>query len=180
MKSELVHIRKSLEVSNAFDPARTIVSTAGQECLEGPSGARHAPRPGRGRAFMLAALVLPAATVLGAVPRLVKDVNSQTIRTNSSNPGIVVEMNSLAFFAASNALSGVELWKSDGTEEGTKMVKDIYPGVTPSLGNLVAVRSATSEGCSLHVFFCARQTLRVSADSWCARANHRVWAGVLP
>lgn len=33
-----------------------------------------------------------------------------------------------AFFAATDAEHGTELWVTDGTPEGTKMVKDIYPG----------------------------------------------------
>lgn len=34
----------------------------------------------------------------------------------------------LSFFFNDNGVNGVELWKSDGTEAGTKMVKDIAPG----------------------------------------------------
>lgn len=36
------------------------------------------------------------------------------------------------FFTASEATHGDELWVSDGTVEGTKMVKDIFPGETSS------------------------------------------------
>lgn len=36
------------------------------------------------------------------------------------------------FFTAQNATSGEELWVSDGTKAGTKMVKDIFPGATSS------------------------------------------------
>jgi ELWxxDGT repeat protein len=37
------------------------------------------------------------------------------------------------FFAADDGVAGVELWKSDGTEEGTVLVKDIAPGGASSL-----------------------------------------------
>ncbi len=37
-----------------------------------------------------------------------------------------------AFFAAADADHGEELWVTDGTKEGTHMVKDINPGVTAS------------------------------------------------
>ena len=36
------------------------------------------------------------------------------------------------FFTAQDATSGEELWVSDGTVAGTKMVKDIFPGPTSS------------------------------------------------
>jgi ELWxxDGT repeat protein len=35
----------------------------------------------------------------------------------------------LLFFAAGDGISGVELWKSDGTPAGTAMVKDLWPGL---------------------------------------------------
>ncbi|HSK77590.1 MAG TPA: ELWxxDGT repeat protein [Thermoanaerobaculia bacterium] len=38
----------------------------------------------------------------------------------------------LVLFAASDGVSGLELWKSDGTEAGTVLVKDIYPGESGS------------------------------------------------
>ncbi len=35
-------------------------------------------------------------------------------------------------FSASDGISGVELWKSNGTKEGTVLIKDIHPGVSSS------------------------------------------------
>ena len=37
-----------------------------------------------------------------------------------------------AFFAATEATHGEELWVTDGTKEGTRMVKDILPGAGSS------------------------------------------------
>src|SRR5205085_1581848 len=37
------------------------------------------------------------------------------------------------FFAAFTPATGTELWKSDGTEAGTVLVKDIYPGQQPGI-----------------------------------------------
>lgn len=40
----------------------------------------------------------------------------------------LININGTLFFAADDGVNGIELWKSDGTEEGTVMVKDINPG----------------------------------------------------
>ena len=39
---------------------------------------------------------------------------------------------SYSYFAGSNEVNGYELWKTDGTEAGTELVKDIYPGPNSS------------------------------------------------
>lgn len=46
---------------------------------------------------------------------------------NSSYPNGYININDQIFFTATNK-NGSELWVSDGTEQGTKMVKDIFPG----------------------------------------------------
>jgi len=38
----------------------------------------------------------------------------------------------LLYFAATDGEHGVELWRSDGTAEGTVMVQDFQPGPAPS------------------------------------------------
>ncbi|WP_316791243.1 ELWxxDGT repeat protein [Pedobacter frigoris] len=46
--------------------------------------------------------------------------------------GPFVKMNNAFYFTAATEANGIELWKSDGTTEGTSMVKDINPGVNGS------------------------------------------------
>lgn len=46
-------------------------------------------------------------------------------------PGVVV--GNLLYFSAGSTTTGVELWKSDGTEVGTVEVRDIEPGLNSSL-----------------------------------------------
>src|SRR5262249_1727458 len=40
----------------------------------------------------------------------------------------LMNVNGTLFLAADDGVHGIELWKSDGTEEGTVLVKDINPG----------------------------------------------------
>ena len=44
------------------------------------------------------------------------------------NSGVAVNVNGTFYFQADDGTHGYELWKSNGTETGTVMVKDINPG----------------------------------------------------
>ncbi len=63
--------------------------------------------------------------LLAAAPELVLDINDVT---NSSNPSRLIDINGIAYFRADDGIAGDELWRSDGTEAGTKLVADIVPG----------------------------------------------------
>lgn len=45
----------------------------------------------------------------------------------SSDPGLAVVLDGYAYFAANDVTHGVELWRSDGTAEGTRLVADLNP-----------------------------------------------------
>src|SRR6266511_2232803 len=60
-------------------------------------------------------------------PFLVKDINSATAKT-SSNAKDFIELGQVTIFTASDGLNGQELWKTDGTEAGTVLLKDINSG----------------------------------------------------
>ena len=49
-----------------------------------------------------------------------------------------MNVNGTLFFAAESVAGNSELWKSDGTEAGTLLVKEIRPGNQPSFPTLVA------------------------------------------
>ena len=71
----------------------------------------------------------------GNTTSLVKDIN-----TNSglgSNPLDFTIANGILFFTADNSITGYELWKTDGTSNGTTLVKDIYPGSNGSYPRLL-------------------------------------------
>ncbi|MDB5281526.1 MAG: hypothetical protein JWO06_601 [Bacteroidota bacterium] len=57
---------------------------------------------------------------------LVKDINIGFV---GSEPSHFVRMGDLTYFVANDAIHGYELWVTDGTEQGTVMVKDITGNV---------------------------------------------------
>src|SRR5689334_23467917 len=68
----------------------------------------------------------PRRLLAGSGPaQLVAQIDTTTL---SSSPGGYVEMNGVAYFAATTPASGYELWRSDGTAGGTWQVKDVTSG----------------------------------------------------
>lgn len=74
-------------------------------------------------------------------PILVKDINN--VPTVQSKPQQLIEFNGFLFFAKDNGISGIELWKTDGTSGGTQLVKDINPGVASSSPRHFAAAGST-------------------------------------
>lgn len=59
---------------------------------------------------------------------LLKDINTTVNPAASSAIISFVDGGGIAYFAANDSRHGTELWRSDGTEAGTYLVKDIVPG----------------------------------------------------
>lgn len=57
--------------------------------------------------------------------QMVKDINPGVM---DSEPEDLIAWNGLLYFGADDGVYGNEVWKSDGTETGTVMVKDIHEG----------------------------------------------------
>lgn len=56
-----------------------------------------------------------------------------------SSPAGFVEFNNLFIFQASTASEGKELWVSDGSQNNTRLLKDIYPGSNDGISSFSQV-----------------------------------------
>jgi len=72
-----------------------------------------------------------SASVVGAVtaPVPVADIQGGVA---SSQPTDAVDLDGVALFAADDGVTGVELWRSDGSDVGTWRVRDLQPGAAGS------------------------------------------------
>ena len=66
-------------------------------------------------------------------------------------PSLVTDLGGIAIFAGDGGIGGRELWRSDGTVDGTRLVKDILPGPDGSmwLGGFMDPGAAASNGAFL-------------------------------
>jgi ELWxxDGT repeat protein len=62
--------------------------------------------------------------IAAGTPVLVRDIHPN----GSSNPSDLTAVGDLLFFRATDGATGNEIWRSDGTENGTFLVLDIEPG----------------------------------------------------
>lgn len=79
-------------------------------------------------------LLFFAQSAIAQTPQLVRDIwpGSQTsIPATFIGFGLFSEgaaIDSIFYFTATDGINGIELWRSNGTSQGTSMVKDINPG----------------------------------------------------
>ena len=95
-----------------------------------------------------------------ATTRLVDDINPAGAATPGSMASQFVDLFGVTLFTADDGLAGTELWKTDGTNAGTVLVRDINPGPSPS-----RPRDLTRVGARLF-FTAAGSTARFSTRIW--------------
>jgi ELWxxDGT repeat protein len=61
-------------------------------------------------------------------------------------PSPSIELNGKLYFSAWDSIHGRELWSTDGTAEGTTMVKDIFPGLDGSISGYFEYFSSVHNG----------------------------------
>ena len=92
---------------------------------------------------LLTSLMIAGGSFAQALPEGMVSILPDGVKANINGTRKAVQYKNLvvagektkgykAFFAASDAIHGEELWVTDGTPEGTKLVKDINPGVGSS------------------------------------------------
>jgi ELWxxDGT repeat protein len=67
-----------------------------------------------------------------AAPRRVPISDAALITGLSSDPTSLTRVGAQVFFAANDGIHGTELWRTDGTTAGTRLVKDLIPGAQSS------------------------------------------------
>jgi len=77
-------------------------------------------------------VVLVAGMFPARAQFLVRNINTGGGGANSSFPSAFVDLGGTIFFVADSPVRGRELWKSDGTEAGTVLVRDIDPRTNKS------------------------------------------------
>jgi ELWxxDGT repeat protein len=90
-----------------------------------------------GRILVIAAIVLGADVAAAQHLVQVKDINTSTAYGSDAIPTKPVQVGSVAYFTAVGTSANVGLWKTDGTDAGTVLVREFPAGIAG--GTLVGV-----------------------------------------
>src|SRR5689334_22817227 len=92
----------------------------------------------RGHRFLCGEALEPRA-MLAVTPQMLTDLNLGQAGVRVHGPIVYLE-DGFGYFSGGYGANDYELWKTDGTQPGTMLVKDINPGATGSRpSNLIDV-----------------------------------------
>jgi ELWxxDGT repeat protein len=135
---------------------------------DGP--AARGPQCALGAALLFSLLALPAA---GAPPVLVKDLGTVPFTIGDGRyPEVQAVLDGRAYFTSDDPFHGAELWRTDGTREGTERVADICPGrcsgtpeaITAALGGIFFTADDGATGREVWVSDGTREGTRLLKD----------------
>ncbi len=133
--------------SRILEAPRPVLGTQPSNLADGGDGTLYFSRvDGTGRDLWKS-----DGTLAGTVK--IKEIHPGVNPLGSSDPGGFTRAGGVVYFSADDGVHGRELWKTDGTEDGTVLVKDVTPG--PDDGG---VASITALG---DIVLFARQTSRI-------------------
>src|SRR5262249_5525210 len=86
----------------------------------------------------------------------------------SSDPSDLAVLNGKLYFAATDAVNGRELWVSDGTADGTTLLKNINPEATADDGSAGPARDSNPTGLTRvgSAIFFAADNGRAGVELW--------------
>jgi ELWxxDGT repeat protein len=85
------------------------------------------------KVYLLCVAVSITSVLAAQTPALVNDIYNYQNNGSITGSAGYTAVGGTVFFTAGDGVNGIELWKTDGTAAGTKMVKDINPGDASSL-----------------------------------------------
>ena len=84
-----------------------------------------------GWAFILFLLAVDISTA--QAPQVLKDINPYLTLSSQTTSGYnFKDYNGFVYYSADDGINGFELWRTDGTEVNTELVKDIVTGAGSS------------------------------------------------
>lgn len=91
--------------------------------------------------ILSAAAFSMASVPQGGPAHLLRDINTSPAFERASLPQTFVEFDGFTLFTAQSPATGREMWRTDGTEAGTFLLKDIWPDIFGGVLNFPAARA---------------------------------------
>jgi ELWxxDGT repeat protein len=78
--------------------------------------------------LFIISLIIQYTSAIAQIPNIIKDINVNSEYIPGSHPEVFCHIGNIFFFVAYTDEVGFELWRTDGTDTGTFMLRDITSG----------------------------------------------------